>query len=167
MTEHDAFDAMMEAVDPAVYVVTTAARGERSGCLVGFATQMSIDPLRFLVGISQVNHTHRVAADADCLAVHVVDRAHRDLIRLFAGETGDEIDKFEHCDWTDGPYGLPILSGAGIWFAGRILDRVDVGGDHTCYVLEPVAGRVLDAHVPRGNWARAADAGDVEPGHPS
>lgn len=161
MTDHDAFDAMMETTDSTVYLVTTATGGERSGCLVGFAAQMSIDPLRFVLGISAVNHTHAVAAAADYLAVHVIDHDHPALVQLFAGETGDEIDKFAHCDWSEGPHGLPILTDAGIWFAGRILDRVDVGGDHTCYVLEPAGGSV------RARRAWLTESGvDVAAGHP-
>ncbi|ALG85747.1 flavin reductase family protein [Gordonia phthalatica] len=167
MTDHDAFDAMMDSVDSTVYLVTAAAGGERSGCLVGFATQISIEPLRFLVGISKANHTHGVAAAADHLAVHVVGREHMDLVRLFAGETGDEIDKFAHCDWHEGPHGLPILSDAGIWFAGRVVDRVEFGGDHTGYLLEPDGGEVLDRREARGTWAGLADVDDVTPGHPS
>lgn len=167
MPDHRAFDTMMDTVESTVYLVTTLADGERSGCLVGFATQISIEPVRFLVGISTANHTHRVAARAEYLAVHVVSREHMALVRLFAGETGDEIDKFTRCEWIDGPHGLPILADAGIWFAGRIVARRDVGGDHTCYVLEPVAGQVRDGRGRRGQWVAAADVDDVQPGHPS
>ena len=167
MTDHEAFDAVADTIDSTVYLITTAARGERSGCLVGFATQISIDPLRFLVGISTSNHTHGVAANAEHLAVHVVDRRHMDLVRLFAAETGDQIDKFARCDWTEGPHGLPVLSDAGIWFAARVVARLDIGGDHTGYVLAPVGGGVADSRDGRGRWVGLADVDDVTPGHPS
>ncbi|EGD54280.1 flavin reductase family protein [Gordonia neofelifaecis] len=162
---HSAFEEMMTTVESPVYLVTTVAGDRRSGCLVGFAAQMSIDPSRFVLGISRANHTHAVAAEADHLAVHVVGRDHLDLVRLFGSETGDEIDKFDRCSWTEGPFGLPVLTDAGIWFAGRVLDRIDVGGDHTCYVLEPVGGAIPGHSAVRGDWVGAADVDQLDPGH--
>ncbi len=40
----DAFTELTAAMDYPMFVVTAAAAGEQSGCLVGFATQCSIDP---------------------------------------------------------------------------------------------------------------------------
>ncbi|MHB1539220.1 MAG: flavin reductase [Solirubrobacteraceae bacterium] len=51
-------------------IVTAAADGERSGCLVGFATQCSIEPRRFLVCISVLNRTFEIAQRSNALAVH-------------------------------------------------------------------------------------------------
>lgn len=99
------FDAFVEGLDYPMFVVTTAADGERSGCLVGFATQVSIDPPRMLVCISVLNHTYVVARDARALAAHVLDPEQHALAELFGSETGDEVDKFEHCRWRSGPYG--------------------------------------------------------------
>lgn len=47
MTHSDAFDEITAAINYPMFVVTTRHRAERSGCLVGFATQTSIDPPRF------------------------------------------------------------------------------------------------------------------------
>ena len=58
----EAFEAIMSDVDPPSYVVTAADGDDRAGCLVGFATQCSIDPPRFGVWLSKLNRTYRVAA---------------------------------------------------------------------------------------------------------
>ncbi|WP_235831324.1 flavin reductase family protein [Gordonia zhaorongruii] len=163
-SETSAFDAVVAVGDLPVYVVTTVSPTGRSGCLVGFATQTSIDPRRFLVGISRSNHTHGIALSAEYLAVHLIPRGHAEMIELFGGETGDEVDKFARCRWFDGPHGLPILSDSGIWFAGRILERLDVG-DHLGYLLEPVGGGIRVADPDRGEWVRLADTRSIEPGH--
>jgi NADH-quinone oxidoreductase subunit J len=63
------FDDVMGVLDRSMIIVTTCgADGERSGCLVGFSTQCSIDPGRFLVCLSRTNHTFAVAQEADFLA---------------------------------------------------------------------------------------------------
>jgi len=147
-------------IDYPMYVVTAAARGERAGCLVGFSTQCSIDPLRFLVCLSDKNRTYRVARDAEILGVHLIPADAQPLARLFGSETGDEVDKFAQCDWHEGPGDVPILDDCPNWFAGRVLERVTVG-DHMAYLLEPVdsgageSGSQFDFHR----------AKRLEPGH--
>jgi flavin reductase (DIM6/NTAB) family NADH-FMN oxidoreductase RutF len=147
-------------LDYPMFIVTAAAGGERAGCLVGFATQCSIDPLRFIVCLSDKNRTFRVAQEASLLAVHLVPEGADDLARLFGSETGDETDKFERCSWTPGPDGTPVLDECGNWFAGRILDRVDVG-DHWAFLLEPLRG----ADQPGQDAFSFQEARWIEPGH--
>jgi flavin reductase (DIM6/NTAB) family NADH-FMN oxidoreductase RutF len=156
------FDRIVDQLDAPVLLVTTADGSERSGCLIGFATQCSIDPRRFLVCVSKLNHTAGVVRGASTVVVHVPREGDRELAALFAEETGDEIDKFARCGWWPGPAGVPVLSGLD-WFAGRIVGRTDVG-DHEALVLEPTgegeAGR-------RGRVLSYQDVRDLEPGHPA
>jgi flavin reductase (DIM6/NTAB) family NADH-FMN oxidoreductase RutF len=157
----EAFDALVGALDYPMFIATTAAGGERSGCLVGFATQCSIDPARFVVCISDKNRTHRVIErGAGAVAVHVVPAGAGELVELFGGETGDDEDKFDRCDWSEGPEGLPLLADCPSWFAGRIVDSVPLG-DHVGHVLEPFDGRA-DYDGPAFPFSRAKR---VEPGH--
>lgn len=68
----DTFDALVGSLDYPMFIVTATAGDEREGCLVGFATQSSIDPPRFVVCLSKNNRTYRMAKDADSVAVHMV-----------------------------------------------------------------------------------------------
>ena len=148
-------------LDYPMLIVTAAGEGERSGCLVGFAAQCSIDPQRLMVWISKENHTARVAAAA-ALAVHFPARDQVSLAALFGSETGDEVDKFSRCRWHPGPGGLPILEECERWLVGTILERIDTG-DHTGYLLDPMAAET-------GPWAGQLcfqAVRDLEPGHPA
>jgi flavin reductase (DIM6/NTAB) family NADH-FMN oxidoreductase RutF len=143
-----------------MFIATVVAGGERSGCLIGFATQSSIHPPRFLAGISDKNHTFRVARDAESMAIHLVPENATELAELFGGETGDEIDKFERCDWHDGPGGVPLLDDCPNRFVGRIAERVDFG-DHVGLVLEPFFAEVQQ-DLGQLTFHRARR---IEPGH--
>ena len=81
-----AFDAIAARLEYPMYIVTAVAGEERAGCLIGFATQCSIDPTRFLVCVSDKNRTARVAERADALAVHLVPAPADHLVELFGGE---------------------------------------------------------------------------------
>ena len=153
---------LVASLDYPMFIVTVAAGGERAGCLVGFTTQCSIDPPRFLVCLSERNRTFEVAARAELVVVHMVPSDATDLAGLFGGETGDEVDKFARCDWRPGPGGAPVLERCENWFAGRVLERIAVG-DHHAYLLEPCAAR-SDARERQFDFHRAKR---IDPGHPA
>jgi flavin reductase (DIM6/NTAB) family NADH-FMN oxidoreductase RutF len=132
------FDELVGALDYPMFVVTTADGRRRAGCLVGFAAQCSIDPLRFMVWLSTQNHTHEVAARADTVAVHVLPHDALELATLFGSRSGFDVDKFARCSWHDGEDGVPLLDGCPTRFTGRILRRIDTG-DHTGLLLEPTS----------------------------
>jgi flavin reductase (DIM6/NTAB) family NADH-FMN oxidoreductase RutF len=156
------FDRIVAALDYPMLIATAAAREERAGCLVGFATQCSIDPPRFLVCLSRSNRTYRLAVDADALAVHAIAADQEELAELFGGATGDEVDKFERCRWRPGTDGAPILDDVPAWFCGAIESTFDAG-DHVAFVLSPTAGEIRRAFEPFPTSRGAA----IEPGHPA
>jgi flavin reductase (DIM6/NTAB) family NADH-FMN oxidoreductase RutF len=157
----EAFESLVGSLEYPMFIATTRGAGERSGCLVGFATQCSIDPPRFLVCVSDKNRTYRVIeAGAEAMVVHLVPAGADELVELFGGETGDDDDKFERCEWSEGPDGVPVLAACPSWFAGWLVDRVRLG-DHVGYVLEPFEGRAEGAVDPYP-FSRAKR---VEPGH--
>jgi flavin reductase (DIM6/NTAB) family NADH-FMN oxidoreductase RutF len=157
------FEKLMGSLEYPLYVVTACGGAERSGCLVGFATQTSIHPPRFLACVSKKNHTHPVAQASEVLAVHVLSEREHPLAELFGGETGDETDKFERVAWHAGPGGVPILEDVDGWFAGRVLEQLDLG-DHTGFLLEPVeaAGQGRP-----GEELGFQEGKQIEPGHPA
>jgi flavin reductase (DIM6/NTAB) family NADH-FMN oxidoreductase RutF len=156
------FHALVSTLEYPMWIVTAAAGGERDGCLVGFTTQCSIHPARFLVCLSNKNRTFRIARNTGVLGVHLVPEDRRELAEIFGGETGDEVDKMAQWGWREGPEGVPILDGVHSWFAGRVLERVDLG-DHVAHVLEPVAAH----HEDRGEPLGFQEVRDIEPGHPA
>lgn len=123
-------------LDYPMFIVTVATAHDRAGCLVGFATQCSIDPPRFLVCLSNKNRTFRLAQEAEVMVVHLVPDDATKLAELFGGASGDELDKFALCGWSPGPGATPVLDDCRNWFAGRILKRLEAG-DHWAFLLEP------------------------------
>jgi flavin reductase (DIM6/NTAB) family NADH-FMN oxidoreductase RutF len=146
-------------LDYPLYVATTSLRGEPTGCLIGFATQCSIHPARFLACLSRKNHTFRLAEHASALGVHVVEEKNKDIAELFGGETGDAVDKFARVRWHY-EYGVPVLDDCERWFAGTILQRIDLG-DHMGFLLEPL-GSGSGAPSDQLTFQQARS---MEPGH--
>jgi flavin reductase (DIM6/NTAB) family NADH-FMN oxidoreductase RutF len=162
MSTEENFHTLVANVDYPMFIVTAVAHGTRAGCLVGFATQSSIDPPRLLVLLSKINRTYRLSQETDTLVVHFLHEGNHDLATLFGEETGDEVDKFAGCQWQEGPQHTPVLRGTRGWVAGSILGHLDAG-DHVAHLLEvntamtDVPGRPLAFQTVR----------DMEPGHPA
>jgi flavin reductase (DIM6/NTAB) family NADH-FMN oxidoreductase RutF len=130
------FDDLVGRLDYPMLIVTANDGRRRAGCLVGFASQCSIDPPRHMVWLSKNNHTYAVAKGGDRLGVHVPVPENRALAELFGTVTGFAEDKFARCAWRDGPDGVPLLTDCPQWFVGRVLSRHDTG-DHEGVLLEP------------------------------
>ena len=156
------FNSLVSDLDYPMFIVTACADGERAGCLIGFATQASIDPSRFLALLSHRNRTYRVGARAELLGVHFVPEEAGELAELFGGETGDEVDKFARVAWKPGPGGTPLLDACPNRFVGRVLERLDAG-DHDAILLEPV----LAEHGTASDEFTFHRAKRIEPGHPA
>ena len=158
----DAFDETVARLDSPMIVLTASARGEPTGCLVGFHSQCGIQPLRYAVWLSKANHTYRVAHSAERFGVHFLGDDDHDLAAHFGELTGDVVDKFAGLDWQPGPFGVPRLMHCPNWFIGERVLLIDTDCDHACLVLQPTdTGGVPFAPL------RFSAVSDVDPGHPA
>jgi flavin reductase (DIM6/NTAB) family NADH-FMN oxidoreductase RutF len=154
------FIEITTGLDYVMVIVTACSAAGPAGCLVGFSTQCSVHPSRYLVCLSDKNRTQRIASEAAVLGVHFLAADAIGLARLFGEETTDESDTFSRCRWHPGPSGVPILDDCGRWFAGRIIERSPFG-DHVGYLLEPVAAHSDGPE--RGLYFD--EVKDLDPGH--
>ena len=154
------FDSMMASLDAPVAVITTAARGEQAGCLIGFQTQCSISPRCFSIWLSKANYTYRVGLHAEYFAVHWLTEDDHAIAELFGARTGDEVDKFEHCEWEAGPADVPLLKACPNHVVGRRVALLSESSDHVCIIVEPVL-------VSGGTFRplRLSAVHDLDPGH--
>lgn len=155
-----AFVNLTSLLDYPMIVVTARDDAGPAGCLVGFSTQCSIDPPRYLVCLSDKNRTERTASHAEVLAVHFLGRHALELARLFGEETTDETDTFARCRWHAGPAGVPILDDCDRWFVGSILQRQTLG-DHVGFILEPIEA-CADGRETQLSFQQVKD---LDPGH--
>lgn len=153
------FARLVATLDYPLYVVTTAVKNEPTGCLIGFATQCSIHPPRFLACISKKNHTLALACKASVIAVHIVENRDQHIAQLFGGETGDVVDKFARIRWHYA-HGVPILDDCERWFVGSVVEQIDLG-DHVGFLLDPLD---VEQSAPSTQLS-FQQARDIEPGH--
>lgn len=162
----DALLALCNSLDFPMAVVTAFDGREQSGCLVGFHTQCSITPHRWLVCISTANHTYHVAARSEWLVLHLLRADQHALAERFGGLTEDAVaaqEKFASIAWHAGPGGVAVLAGCD-WVAGRVLERIELG-DHVGHLLD-IAEIGMD-HPQPATQLGSQHARDIHPGHPA
>jgi flavin reductase (DIM6/NTAB) family NADH-FMN oxidoreductase RutF len=155
------FNVLVGELDYPMFIVTAATDAERAGCLVGFATQTSIDPSRFLVCLSHQNRTYRVPRCAEVLAVHFVAADAVALAELFGGRTGDQVEKACALRVAARAGWRAILDRCENWFVGCVVERLRAG-DHDAFLLEPIAAAAGTAPG-QFSFRRAKR---IDPGHP-
>jgi flavin reductase (DIM6/NTAB) family NADH-FMN oxidoreductase RutF len=163
----DAYERVIEPVDPVAVIVTCASGGDRAGCLVTFSGPCSIEPPRYAVWLSHRNRTYRVALRSAELVVHMLTRDDLPLAEYFGGVSGMDEDKFTRVPWSDCG-GTPLLHAGGGWLRGRILSRgpgQGADGDHTCFVLAPLAAG--SGNGGSGRALRMSDVQHISPGQPA
>ena len=157
----DAFDAMVAASDTAMVIVTAVNGEDRSGCLVGFHCQSSIDPR----GATRCGSRRPTTPSGWPRAPHIwrSTSSTRDieLAELFGGETGDEVDKFALVRWEPGPGGVPLLTDCPSRVVVRTIEMNDLGGDHVCFEGEPIGASDRAGYRP----LRYTAVMDMDPGH--
>ncbi|MGW7098080.1 flavin reductase family protein [Streptomyces sp. NPDC054838] len=121
-----------------VAVITATTSG---GAPVGFTAtslnSVSADPplLSFTIGTG--SSSWPAIRDSEHLGVHILAEHQRDLAGLFARSGADRFGP--DTDWTDGPQGVPVLSGVLAWLVCRVAARVPAGA-HRVIIAEVVAG---------------------------
>lgn len=119
----DAFGAFMTGV---TIVTTVSADGAPAGLTANSFTSVSLDPALLLVCLSGRSRTLPSIRASGGFAVNILAEGQRDLSNRFAGRSDD---RFAGVDWTPGPRGGPILTGACGWFDCALHDEV-AAGDH-------------------------------------
>jgi flavin reductase (DIM6/NTAB) family NADH-FMN oxidoreductase RutF len=159
----DAFGVLMASVDPPLIVLTTAAEGERAGCLVGFHAQSSISPQHYCVWLSKANHTYRVGLRASHFAVHFLTEEHFPIAERFGTLTGEDTDKFAGIEVEIDQNGIPLLTACPSRMSLERIAVLDDGSDHVCVTTRVVAAQANESFAP----LRVSSATNLEPGHDS
>ena len=159
----DAFTSLMSSANSSLIVVTTAAEGERAGCLVGFHTQSSISAQQYSFWLSKANHTYRVSLRSALFAVHILTTEDLAVAEHFGTRSGEDSDKFSGIDLDPAERGVPLLSAVPNRMVVERIALLDDGGDHVCLTT-----RVRSAHTAGPFTAlRLSDVGHLAPGRAS
>ena len=132
-----------------LYVVSAEADGQRAGCVINTATQVTATPPRLMVAVHKDNVTTGVIERAGAFTVTAIDKtADMPYIGNFGFRTSANFDKFEKYGCETSAVGSPYSpEHACALFACRVVETVDVG-THLLFIGDVVDARRLSEEEP-------------------
>ncbi|MBC7872136.1 MAG: flavin reductase family protein [Chitinophagaceae bacterium] len=127
-----------------VTVVTTIADGTYYGMTANSFISVSINPLLVLISVDHKAQIHPLITQSQVFAVSILNAAHIEWGKRFAGFNKDVMDRFEGIPFETAVTGSPVLPGVIGWVDCRLYTTYEAG-DHTLFV-----GEVLAAEGPGG-----------------
>ncbi|MBM6589184.1 flavin reductase family protein [Brevibacterium sp. RIT 803] len=158
--DEESFDNLMVSADAGLIVVTTAAEGERAGCLVGFHSQASMSPQQYGFWLSKANHTYQVSLRSTHFAVHFLTAEDLAMAQRFGARSGEDTDKFRGLDVHLTEQGVPVLSALPNRVIVERITMLDDGGDHVAITARVISSETSGPFAP----LRLSHIGDLPAG---
>ena len=132
-----------------LYVVSAEADGQKAGCVINTATQVTAEPPRKMVAVHKDNVTTGVISAAGAFTVTAIDMtADMPYIGNFGFRTSANYDKFEKYGCETSAVGSPYSpQHACAVFACKVVETVDVGS-HLLFVGDVVDAQKLSDEAP-------------------
>jgi flavin reductase (DIM6/NTAB) family NADH-FMN oxidoreductase RutF len=126
------------------YSVTSRNGDEVNAMVANWIIQASFTPRLMVMALQKKAYSHGVISAGGVFAINIFQKADEETIKAFSKSRAKNPDKMRDAAHTPGPVtGCPILEGAAAYLECRVLQLVDVGGDHDILVGEVVGGDVL------------------------
>ena len=126
------------------YSITSRNGDDVNAMVANWVMQASFTPRLIAMGLQKKAYTHSVIEQGGVFAVNIFRAEDEEAIKGFTSGRAKNPDKMTNAEYTPAPVtGCPILAGASAYVECRMIQMVDVGGDHDLLVGEVVGGDVL------------------------
>jgi flavin reductase (DIM6/NTAB) family NADH-FMN oxidoreductase RutF len=128
------------------FSVTSRAGDEVNAMVATWIMQASFDPRRVVLALQKTSHTHGLIEQGRVFAINLFKSEDAELIKPFSKSRSKDPDKMKEARFEPGSKtGCPVLEGAAAVIELKVVDIVDIGGDHDLVVGEPVGAQVYKA----------------------
>jgi flavin reductase (DIM6/NTAB) family NADH-FMN oxidoreductase RutF len=126
------------------YSLTSRSGDDVNAMVANWITQASFTPRLIVVGLQKTCYTHGVIEQGRVFCVNMFKKEDQEAMMPFTKGRAKRPDKMENATYTEAPEtGCPILEGAAAYVECRVVDMLDVGGDHVILVGEAVGAAVM------------------------
>ncbi len=140
-------DAIKEALKriPYGFYSLTSRHGEDANAMVfNWFTQASFTPRLVAIGLARSAYTHGLIEKSGVFAVNIFNQEDQDILTQFTKGRAKAPDKMKGAEFTPGPAsGCPLLDGAAAFLECKVVQMIDVGGDHNILVGEVINAQIL------------------------
>jgi flavin reductase (DIM6/NTAB) family NADH-FMN oxidoreductase RutF len=126
------------------YGITSRSEDDANIMVANWITQVSFTPRLVAIGLQKSSHTHDVVEKGRVFAINIFKMGDQESIMPYTKGRAKNPDKVKDAKFSNAPVtGTPILDGAAAYIEFKVVDIVDIGGDHDIIVGEPVGAEIL------------------------
>ena len=126
------------------YSITTRHEDDVNAMVANWVMQTSFTPRLVAVGLAKKAYSHDVVSAGQVFAVNIFNKVDQEAMMPFTKGRAKRPDKMETADYTPAPEtGCPILAGAAAYIECKVVQIVDVGGDHDIIIGEVTGADIL------------------------
>lgn len=136
--------AALQRMPYGFYSITSRSDDDVNAMVANWVMQASFTPRLVVVGLAKSAYTHDLVSSGKVFAINIFNEEDKDAIMPFTGGRAKRPEKMANATYTPGPEtGAPILEGVSAYLECRMVDLVDIGGDHDLLVGEVVNAQIL------------------------
>jgi flavin reductase (DIM6/NTAB) family NADH-FMN oxidoreductase RutF len=136
--------------DHPVYAVSSRNGNEQNMHIISYATAISMQPKRYVVGIFEGTKTLELISANPEFVLQILSKEQYPLVRLLGQQSGHSINKIARLqkrnlitEWK----GFSVLKDALAFLHLKAIDQFN-GGDHTGFLCEVIAYKNMNEGVP-------------------
>lgn len=126
------------------YSITSQFGDDVNAMVANWITQASFEPRLIAMGLQKKAYTHDLIEKAGFFVVNIFRTEDHEAIMGLTKSRAKNPDKMKNANYSAGPVtGCPIIEGAAAYIECKVVDLIDVGGDHDILIGEAIGAGVL------------------------
>lgn len=126
------------------YGLTSRFENDANAMVMNWFMQTSFSPRLVTIGLAKKAYTHDLIEKSGIFAVNLFNKEDEEALTAFSKARAKRPDKMEDAEYTPGPEtGAPVLADAAAYLECKVVQLIDIGGDHDLLVGEVVNAGVL------------------------
>lgn len=131
------------------YAFTTKNGDDVNAMVVNWVTQVSYTPRLLAVGIQKSCYSHGLVTEGQVFGLNIFLADDKDAIMGFTKGRAKNPDKMTDATYTTAPEtGVPVLADVAAYIECKVVQIIDVGGDHDIVVGEAINADVMKEGEP-------------------
>jgi flavin reductase (DIM6/NTAB) family NADH-FMN oxidoreductase RutF len=128
------------------YSITSRHEEDVNAMVANWVSQVSFEPRLIAMGLQKTSYSHGLISAGKVFAINLFQASNADAIKPFTKGRSKNPEKMADAAYTEGPEtGCPVLMGAAAYLECKVVDIIDVGGDHDLLVGEVVGAGIISA----------------------
>lgn len=126
------------------YSITSKRGDEVNAMVANWVMQTSFSPRLVAMGLAKKAYSYGVIEEGQVFAVNIFNKADQEAMMPYTKGRARNPEKMVDAKYTPAPEtGCPVLEGAAAYIECKVVEMVDVGGDHIILVGEAIHAGIL------------------------